>query len=300
MTSREMKAALQRGWQHTCKGNTKQKGFYIGRPCSPFTELRVVRSTEVSHPEYMVDCDEGEAGNLVCRGNNTVKKYVDGSTPAYSADGWFLGLGDVGYYLSSEQEMSACTDPAASACLSSRTVSSAPSASKLIPAESGNGVFTPTRELNFYWATRSADLIIKGGANYSCAQIAEELKTFLLHSYPALSAAHATVEVGVVGLKLDSEHEDACCVTLDVDFPHLPHNDRRDRPGEKEPSTCILAEIQATLLHKAQSVTGGGLSKASKPDKLRFAKIPRNFKGAVDIPTLKNEFLNFLQRTNSA
>ena len=45
-----------------------QKGFYIGRPHPPFTEVGVVRSLDRTKPGYMKPCDESEPGLIVVKG----------------------------------------------------------------------------------------------------------------------------------------------------------------------------------------------------------------------------------------
>ena len=79
--------------------------------------------------------------------------------------------------------------------------------------------------------------------------------------------------MAVVGLKLESEHEDACCVTIEL----CTDAARAARP-----------RIEETFLQAAGGK--GGVSKGAKPDKLRIATIPRNFKGAVQLPDLVAEW----------
>ena len=69
--------------------------------------------------------------------------------------------------------------------------------------------------------------------------------------------------------KLRSEHEDDCCVTVELSMP----------------AAAKQSEIEGSFLSAAK----GSVSKGSRPDRLRFAKIPRNFKGAILVPDLKKD-----------
>ncbi|KAL1498762.1 hypothetical protein AB1Y20_014071 [Prymnesium parvum] len=121
---------------------------------------------------------------------------------------------------------------------------------------------------DFYWCARDSALLIRGGANYSYEQINAELAAFVCAHYALPAAA---VEVGVVGLPLASEHEDDCCVTVE-----LKTDEARARQREMEESFVGAA---------AKAV-----SKGARPDRVRFAPLPRNFKGAVRLPELKEEW----------
>ena len=55
--------------------------------------------------------------------------------------------------------------------------------------------------------------MIRGGTNYSYEQVSAELTSFLEKEY---HLEKGKVEVAVVGLKIDSEHEDSCCVTISL------------------------------------------------------------------------------------
>lgn len=52
---------FKRGWTNSWKGQL-QKGYYIGRPHPPYTQVKVVKSIEPKHAEYMAECAEGEPG----------------------------------------------------------------------------------------------------------------------------------------------------------------------------------------------------------------------------------------------
>lgn len=123
-------------------------------------------------------------------------------------------------------------------------------------------------ELDYFWMSRDASLLIRGGANYACEQIETELRDFITRQY-ALS--RSSFDLAVVGLKVDSEHEDACCVTISL---------------KEETALAHRKIIEGTFLEKARK----HVSKGAKPDYLRFAEIPRNFKGTVQVPELKKGF----------
>jgi len=111
------------------------------------------------------------------------------------------------------------------------------------------------------------------GANYAYEQINVELQAFVASSF---SLAPEQVEVAVIGLRIDSEHEDSCCVTIEL----------TGAAQTKE------AEVLASFLKNAKK----GVSKGAKPDRVRFAPLPRNFKGAVKLPDLKDEWNAWKQK----
>ena len=126
--------------------------------------------------------------------------------------------------------------------------------------------------LDYYWVSRESTLLIRGGANYAYDQINAELTNFIAHHFklPADS-----FDLAVVGLKVDSEHEDSCCVTIEI----------RDQQAQKK-----VAEIEKTF----KDMAAQHVSKGARPDYIRFAQIPRNFKGAVLIKELAAEFSEWL------
>lgn len=126
--------AFKAGWQH---GNGEEKGFLIGRPHKPHTEVRVVRSVNPNDDDFLQLCDEGESGFFITKGGNLMTAYVadKAATKAVFAQGWYLGLLDIGFYL---------TD-------------------------------TTDGQANFYWRSRSSTLLIRGGANYAYDRVAEVL-----------------------------------------------------------------------------------------------------------------------------
>jgi acyl-CoA synthetase (AMP-forming)/AMP-acid ligase II len=127
--------------------------------------------------------------------------------------------------------------------------------------------------LDYYWVTRDSALIIRGGANYSYEQIAADLTRFLVENF---SLNPEQFKLAVIGLRITSEHEDSCCVTIELN-EEVAHREE---------------EIKASFIEKA-CVT---VSKGSRPDYVRFAKIPLSFKGAILIPQLKQDFEKYLKQ----
>ena len=127
-------------------------------------------------------------------------------------------------------------------------------------------------EQDFYWMSRESTLLIRGGSNYAYDQINNELTGWLIEH---AGLQEVSFELAVVGLKLDSEHEDACCVTLS-----LP----------EEIDAARRENIRGLLLE------GKGISKGARPNQVRFGPVPRNFKGAVLVPQLKEAFTRELGR----
>ncbi len=127
--------------------------------------------------------------------------------------------------------------------------------------------------LDYYWMSRDSELLIRGGANYAYAQVAEELTRFIVDSY---QLSPKDFQLAVVGIRLESEHEDSCCVTVEL-FSDVNGANRQ--------------QLESHFLKGARK----SVSKGAKPDRLRFAKIPRNFKGAILYPQLRRDFLDFLR-----
>lgn len=223
-------AAFERGWHGM---ESQSKGYYIGRPHPPFTEVKVVRHTDGPAADWP-ECDPGECGYLVTRGGNVMQGYVGiaAATAAVLVDGWYSGLKDVGFYL-----------------------------------------LEPGGDRDFYWASRESTLLIRGGANYAYDQVAGELQSWLMPHY-GLDAGK--LDLTVVGLRVDSEHEDACILVLQ-DAGAVPEARR--------------AALSAEIPHIAKHHVGKG----SAPDYVIWAEIPRNFKGAVNVPELKKAVRAWLQ-----
>ena len=99
----------------------------------------------------------------------------------------------------------------------------------------------------------------------------------------------------VVGLKLDSEHEDTCVATIEL-------------RGERADSGALQAATEDAL----RAALGQGLksfkadfpdamacvevSKAAHPDRVVFAKVWKNFKGAILTKELKKQAEALLAR----
>jgi acyl-CoA synthetase (AMP-forming)/AMP-acid ligase II len=227
MSASERLAAFQRGWSHTWS-DEPQPGYCVGRPHPPHTEVRIVRSTVRGEDGYFVDCEEGEPGRIITRGDNVMDGYVndpEATRHMLHDGGWYSGLGDVCFWLTNESD----------------------------------------GRRDYYWMSRESALLIRGGANYAYDQINTELRRFVAERYGLPEGAF---DVAVVGLLITSEHEDDCCVTIEL---------ASDEAGAKQD------EMERTFLEEARRT----VSKGSRPDRLRFAAIPRNFKGAVLVPELK-------------
>eukprot|EP00927_Polykrikos_kofoidii_P050450 TRINITY_DN44366_c0_g1_i1.p1 TRINITY_DN44366_c0_g1~~TRINITY_DN44366_c0_g1_i1.p1 ORF type:complete len:621 (-),score=96.03 TRINITY_DN44366_c0_g1_i1:96-1958(-) len=119
---------------------------------------------------------------------------------------------------------------------------------------------------DFYWQGRDSALLIKGGSNYSYEQINAELKQFVAVTY---TLPHDAFDIAVVGLRLSSEHEDDCIATIELISPQ--------------------AQAQRTKIETTFMTQCKGLKKSNKPDHIRFATIPRNFKGACEVKVLKKD-----------
>jgi acyl-CoA synthetase (AMP-forming)/AMP-acid ligase II len=125
---------------------------------------------------------------------------------------------------------------------------------------------------DYYWMSRDSALLIRGGANYAYDQINGELAGFLASCY---GLDTVNFDIAVVGLPLDSEHEDTCCVTLEL----------KDSVPQ-----AVQDDIAATFIARAQ----GSVSKSAKPDRLLLAPVLRNFKGAILVGDLKKQFTDAL------
>jgi acyl-CoA synthetase (AMP-forming)/AMP-acid ligase II len=128
-------------------------------------------------------------------------------------------------------------------------------------------------ELDYYWMSRDSALLIRGGANYAYDQIAAELSQFVAEHF---HIKPEQFQLAVVGIRLESEHEDSCCVTIEL---------------SKEAPYTAEAELRANFLTKAAA----GVSKGTRPQHLRFGIIPRSFKGALLYPQLKQDYADFLK-----
>ncbi len=127
--------------------------------------------------------------------------------------------------------------------------------------------------LDYYWMTRASALIIRGGANYSCGQIEAELSRFVETEF---GLKPEQFQLAVIGLLAQSEHEDSCCVTIELS----------EEVADKGP------QLKADFIGKADKK----VSKSARPDYVRIAKIPLGFKGNVLTPQLRQDFKESLLR----
>ncbi len=129
-------------------------------------------------------------------------------------------------------------------------------------------------QLDYYWMSRDSALLVRGGANYAYEQVAAELSGFLAGRF---GLEREQFYLAVVGIRWQSEHEDSCCVTLELNG--------------------AVREMETVLRDRFLAEARTEVSKGARPDFLRFAAVPRSFKGAVLYPQLKEEFLAFLKNT---
>ena len=128
-------------------------------------------------------------------------------------------------------------------------------------------------QLDYYWISRDSALLVRGGANYAYDQVAAELSRVLIEDFQLESGQF---KLAVVGLRLESEHEDSCCVTIEL-----------SREVED-----IEPQLRANFIETASKK----VSKGARPERIRFAQIPSSFKGEILYPRLKQDFLDSLKR----
>eukprot|EP01041_Mallomonas_annulata_P007753 gene7753-15862_t len=230
-------------------------GYYIGRHHYPHTLVEVVKSVSSEDKDYMQMCMEGEPGYLIAKGDHVMTRgYLNQPTTSeqtshrqrvITVDGWYLGLGDRGFWLHAEDDSSHSSNSDASS------------------------ICNVSRMKDLYWQSRDSHMLIKGGANYSFEQIAVELSAFICSNY---DLPRSTFAIAVCGLRLQSEHEDECCVMLEL---------ITDEAQEKH-----LA-IESSFIEDAKKV----VSKGAKPDRLLIGAIPMvQSKGVISVPDLMREF----------
>jgi acyl-CoA synthetase (AMP-forming)/AMP-acid ligase II len=225
--------AFQKGWERRLDGEV-QPGYYIGRPHYPYTEARIVQSITPDDNVFMKDCDIGQAGYLITRGENVMSGYVKNLkvTREVLHDGWYTGMKDICFMRKNDED----------------------------------------GEFDYYWVSRESTLLIRGGANYAYDQINSELLNFVSNYY---QLPKDSFDIAIVGLKVDSEHEDSCCVTIEI---------------KNEQAQNKMAEIRKTF----KNLAAQHVSKGAKPDYVRFAQIPRNFKGVILVKEIAAEFRQWL------
>ena len=122
---------------------------------------------------------------------------------------------------------------------------------------------------DYYWMGRVSNMLIRGGANYANDALAAELTAYLSQRY---GLGKDDFDLAVVGARLQSEHEDSCCVMVDL---------------QSSAAAACREEIEAHFLKEA----AGHVSKQARPNRLMFGEIPRNFKGAIQSQKMKAKFL---------
>ena len=238
LSQEELRKAFEAGWSHSYN-DENIVGYYIGRDHSPFTRVKAVRAIDPAHKDYFRTCDTGEPGYLVTQGPNIMSHYVGDAeaTKSVFQEGWYTGLRDVVFALKNEAD----------------------------------------GELDYYWMTRDSALLIRGGANYSYDQIADELSRVLVEDF---NLKKEQFRLAVIGLRVESEHEDSCCVTIQLG----------QEAADKRP------QLEADFIDRARK----RVPKGFRPDYVRFADIPTNFKGLVLIPELRLEYKKSLEEKGLA
>ncbi len=127
--------------------------------------------------------------------------------------------------------------------------------------------------LDYYWMARESALIIRGGANYSYEQIAADLSKVVEEDF---GLNPEQFKLAVVGLRVQSEHEDSCCVTIEL----------------SNEVTNMQPQLEANFIEKASKK----VSKGARPDYIRFAQLPLSSKGTVLVPRLKQDYKEALIR----
>ena len=118
---------------------------------------------------------------------------------------------------------------------------------------------------DLYWQSRDSQMLIRGGSNYAFEQVNAELANFIESHYGLIRSDY---NVAVCGLRVKSEHEDECCVMIEL---------------LSERSQASSSIILSTFLLAAK----GKVSKGSKPDRVAVGSIPIVLsKGIVSVPEL--------------
>ena len=115
---------------------------------------------------------------------------------------------------------------------------------------------------DFYWMSRDSALLIRGGANYSYAQVENELSQICKEQWGD------GIALAVVGLRIKSEHEDDCLVTINFE-------------------DCVAESVRENLNETFLQVCNTKATKGAKPTRFMVGEIPKNFKGAVLVKNLK-------------
>ena len=117
--------------------------------------------------------------------------------------------------------------------------------------------------VDLYWHAREAGMILRGGANYSCASV-DEHAHMVLRTVLGWTRGVEYQDVASVGVPLTSDHEDACCILVEG----VTHDESRVRE----------ALMSDAWTHKVRL------------DRVEFGRLPRNFKGTVQLAAVKLVF----------
>eukprot|EP00633_Aureoumbra_lagunensis_P006706 CAMPEP_0197309530 /NCGR_PEP_ID=MMETSP0891-20130614/8108_1 /TAXON_ID=44058 ORGANISM="Aureoumbra lagunensis, Strain CCMP1510" /NCGR_SAMPLE_ID=MMETSP0891 /ASSEMBLY_ACC=CAM_ASM_000534 /LENGTH=614 /DNA_ID=CAMNT_0042794647 /DNA_START=17 /DNA_END=1861 /DNA_ORIENTATION=+ len=226
--------AFQQGWAHEYPQGIPCIGYYIGRDHRPYTYVKIVKSVDPQAPDFLKECERGEPGQIITRGNNLFSGYIGIDKNVIHQD-WYTNLGDVGFALGPSCE-------------------------------------------EIYWYSRDSAMLIRGGANYAYEQINDELINFVISTF---KLKPEQFRLAVVGLKINSEHEDSCCVTIEL---------------LDEMALKLKSELEDNFIRLCKD-PNSSISKGSKPDLFRIASIPTNFKGVVLNSELINSWKDYLATT---
>jgi fatty-acyl-CoA synthase len=228
----DVMAACEAGWNHRIDGRSVP-GYYIGRPHFPFTRVKIVKGIVPGEQGYLLPCGWGEPGYLVTQGANIMSGYAGRETNTAEV---FREGWYTGFH-----DIAFCLEG------------------------SDGGA-------DYYWMARDSALLIRGGANYSCEQVAAALSRLIQEDFPL---RQEQFRLAVTGLRIDSEHDDSCCVTIELG------------PEAKSLEPLLQEDFRKAAMK---------LPKGYRPDYVRFADIPTSFKGAVLVPKLKEEFEKDLKK----
>jgi len=215
------------GWDHSYNENPSP-GYFIGRPHDNCTSARIVESVTKGEEGFMIDVEIGVPGKLVCSGGNVMAGYVKNEKVMEEVLVEDVKDGKIWYTNLGD------------VCFNLKG--------------SDGGV-------NFYWMSRDSALLIRGGSNYSYAQVENELTKISKDEW----GENINIEIAVVGMRINSEHEDDCLVMIEFN-------------GEVN-DDIVEEEFMAVMSRCA--------SKGAKPSQMIKGKIPKNFKGAILVKELK-------------
>lgn len=88
-------------------------------------------------------------------------------------------------------------------------------------------------------------------------------------------------DLAVVGLKLESEHEDSCCLTIQL-------------LGNFKLDINLSNKFKQSIREAISNGKGGkklSISKGAYPSYVRFGNIPKNFKGSVLTKQLASDWM---------